>query len=151
VTEIKEGISGFNTEQNATMLALLAELRYPIGPDGTAVGLIDVLDAIRPIIAYHLTRCGWRPDLSKRTIKVRKVYGEGRFEDAVTWVPMSAPDDPLANLPNMTMAQIEALEPEDVKLEAKRRLGLPTPGYEPPKGWHTHTNISITDEPDPED
>ena len=45
------------------------------------------------------------------------------YEDACTWVPASAPDDPLDGLEQMTVAQIHAL-PADLRGEALRRLGM---------------------------
>ena len=145
------GIDALSREEQEILLALLADLRSPVAPPpSSAVLAIDFIESVKPIIAYHLMRCGWRPDLAKRKIKARKVYGPGLLDGAVTWVPITAPDDPLANLPNMTIAEIEALEPEDVKLEAKRRLGMHVDPPKPPDEWHTRTHVQITDAPDPD-
>lgn len=141
---------GFDPEQHRALVALLADLRCPEGYDGTTFAFMDVLTAALPIISHHLIRCGWRMDMSKRRIKARKVYGTGVLEGAVVWVPIDAPDDPLANVTRMSVAQIEALEPEDLRNEAKRRVGLAVPQPAPPEGWHTATRITISDEPDEE-
>jgi hypothetical protein len=144
---------------------LISDLQYPVAKNG------DVLDthAIRPGIAYHLVRAGWRKPnnadgLALRDdeqhwddpqIKKRKVYGPGVIEDAVTWVPVTDPDDPLEDLQNMTVAQIEAL-PADLRDEAKRRLGLLPPlptkadseNLQP--AWSVAPSINITDADDVE-
>lgn len=157
-------IPGLNLdpEQRSAMLALLADLRYPAGPRGDNLALIDgmpyrpddpnILDSMKGVIAYHLTMAGWRPDLSKRKRKARRVYGAGMFADAVVWVGVDEPDDPLADLANMTMAQIDALEPEDVRYEARRRLGLPAPPAAPtPEPWQQPPHVEITDADDEEE
>lgn len=121
----------------------LTDCHYPVANDGT------VMDASYcvSIIGYHMVRRGWRPSATP-VIKKQKVVGPGVIEDAVKWVPMDAPDDPLENLEKMTFAEIAAL-PEDLKVEAARRLNkgrfdhdLP----EPQPAWQVTPNISITDE-----
>jgi hypothetical protein len=137
---------------------MLADLTYPVARDGTTA-----MDAggVAPIIAYHLIRAGWRKPnnadglvlieaYDDPLIKPRKVYGPGVYADAVTWVPADDPDDPLADLANMTMGQIAALAP-DLQLEAKRRLGMEIRPPTPEPGWTVQTHITITDEPDVED
>jgi hypothetical protein len=136
-----------------------ADLTYPVDKDG------NVMDAggVRGTITYHLVRAGWRKPnntdglplveaFDDPLIKRRKVYGPGVYEDAVTWVAASDPDDPLERLADMTMAQIEALAP-DVRLEARRRLGMAAePAAVPqPAGWTVQTHITIADEPDVDD
>ncbi len=125
----------------------LEDCHYPMSKDGS------VMDASYVVahIGYHMVRRGWRPpgmDPAEPVIKKQKVVGPGVIEDAVKWVPMDAPDDPLEHLDTMTFAEISAL-PEDLKVEAARRLNkgrfdhdLPDP--EP--SWQVSPNISITDE-----
>ena len=147
MTDFDGVVPGFDAEQHEVMLALMADLRYPVGPRGE---VFMMLDAMKPIVSYHLTRCGWRPITARRRIKARKVIGRGVMEDAVTWVGMHEPDDPLAGLGSMTLNEIELL-PEDAKIEAARRLGLPVAPPEPLPGWQTQTRININDEEDQDD
>lgn len=128
---------------------MLKDLRYPVGPPDEE-GRSDVMNAdfFAPFVAYHLVRCGWRPNSEKRKIKPRKVPGKGIVEDAVEWVDIDAPDDPLRHLDTMSMAEV-AMLPEVWKYEAIRRLGgqvkcdLP----EPDSKWKVNTKINISDMP----
>lgn len=156
-----DDLRALNAEQRQAMIALMADLRYPAGPDGGVLALLDglpfpnddpnVVDSMRGRLAYHLMMAGWRVDLNKRRRKARKVFGAGMFDDAVVWVDISEPDDPLADLANMTIAQIDALTPEDVRLEARRRVGLPVPTPEPPPGWQANPLVDVIDAPEPDD
>lgn len=132
-------------ELDSAMLSMLADLRYPVSQDGS------VLDCtlFGPLIAWHLVRCGWRRDDSHRQIKPRKVVAKGVVRDAVEWVPVDAPDDPLANVENMTMAEIAKMSPS-MKAEALRRLGGPELPALKRSGWHVETNMKIQDVPDSE-
>jgi hypothetical protein len=137
---------------------LLADLKYPVGRDGSVVDCGAVADTV----AHQLIRCGWRKPnnrdglalieaFDEPLIKARKVYGPGMFDDAITWIDVNEPDDPLADIANMTMKQIAAL-PADLCLEAKRRLGIePQPAEPQPGGWSVQTHITISDEPDVDD
>lgn len=136
------------------------DLQYPVDKDG------NVMDArgVRGTLTYHLVRAGWRKpnntdglplveEFDEPLIKRRKVYGPGVFDDAVTWVAATDPDDPLEGLADMTMGQIEAL-PEDARLEARRRLGISPPAPAAaggPPGWQVQTSIRIDEAPDTDD
>lgn len=131
-------------ECNEAMLMLLLDLTYPEAKDGTRVDI----SAFKAIIAYHLIRCGWRPDPEKRMIKSRKVNARGVYVDANEWVPIDTPDDILDNLATMTMAEIDALPP-GLKAEAIQRMtGEVLPDLPVNTGWKVETSIRITDEPD---
>ena len=137
---------------------MLDDLTYPVAKDGS------VMDAsgVKAWICWHLVRTGWRKpnntdglalieEYDDPAIKKRRVYGPGVMEDAVTWIPADAPDDPLERLDSLTVGQIEAL-PADIKLEAKRRLGM-LPPIEVPEltfPWSVSPHVTITDEPDDE-
>ncbi|CKH14022.1 hypothetical protein PXH78_26995 [Mycolicibacterium smegmatis] len=137
---------------------MLDDLHYPVSKNG------DIMDAsaVKAWVCWHLVRCGWRKpnntdgfalveDYDDPLIKPRKVYGPGIVEDAVTWVPATDPDDPLQNLESMTVAEIEAL-PDDLKVEAKRRLGLIPPQPQPSEeGWSVKPFITITEADDVDD
>jgi hypothetical protein len=135
-------------ERNAALMACLLDLTYPVAKDGTRVDLT----AFKHIIAYHLVRCGWRMQREKRMIKSRKVNARGVYVDANEWVPIDMPDDPLDNLANMTMAEIDQLPP-GLKAEAMQRItGEVLPDLPENTGWKVETRIRITDESDePED
>lgn len=136
-------------EMTQAFQTMLKDLRYIESPaDERGNSSIMNTDFFAPIVAYHLVRCGWRPHGEKRKIKPRKVPGKGIVEDAVEWVGIDEPDDPLHNLDKMSMREI-ALLPEVWKHEAIRRLGghvkhdLP----EPDKKWTVNTRINIKDAP----
>ena len=136
-----------DAERNETLLKLLLDLTYPEAKDGTRVDL----SAFKSIIAYHLVRCGWRMVPEKRMIKARKVNARGVYVDAIDWVPIDAPDDPLENLGSMTMAEIEALPP-GLKAEAMQRIsGAVLPDLPENPGWKVETSIRITDDPNEPD
>lgn len=145
------------------MQQLMDDLQYPQAKDGTQMDA----NAFKHIIAYHLVRAGWRKpnnhdhlalreEFDDPLIKKRKVTGPGVLEDAVHWVSIAEPDDPLAGLEKMTVGDIEAL-PDELRFEAKRRLGLigePTPEDVPDFGvepWSIKPHLTITDAPDPGD
>lgn len=142
-----ERIQAESHEKNMAMAKLLLDLTYPESKDGTRVDL----SALSPIIAYHLIRCGWRMVPERRMIKSRKVNARGVYADAIDWVPIDMPDDPLANIKNMTMAEIDALPP-GLKAEALQQLtGEVLPELPDNQGWHVATSIRITDDPDEPD
>lgn len=128
---------------------MLKDLRYIESPPNEQ-GNTSIMntDFFAPIVAYHLVRCGWRPNSEKRKIKPRNVPGEGIAADAVEWVDMGEPDDPLKNLGSMSMREI-ALLPEVWKHEAIRRLGgkVKSDLPKPKSGWHVDTNINIASAP----
>jgi hypothetical protein len=134
--------------QNA-FSTMLKDLRYPVGPPDEN-GQSDVMNAdfFAPWVAYHLVRCGWRPNGEKRKIKPRKVPQRGVVADAVEWVAMDEPDDPLRNLDTMSMREI-ALLPEVWKHEAIRRLGghVKSDLPEPKSKWKVNTKINISNAP----
>lgn len=153
-----------NAERNAYMARvldqMLGDLQYPQAKDGSVVDT----KGFGHLVAWHLVRCGWRKpnnldhfplveQYDDPVIKKRRVYGPGVYEDAVVWVSFDEADDPLADIENMTIREIESL-PDEVKFEAKRRLGLiasPTPDDVPNFGveeWSAKPNVRITDEPD---
>lgn len=134
-------------ENDLAMLNLMADLRYPVSQDGSVLDMTY----FSPLIAWHLVRCGWRPDPKLRKIKPRNVIAKGVIKGAVEWVPVDAPDDPLANLANMTTAEVNALPPIQ-KAEAMRRMGGPEmPDLRTNPGWKVQTNIKIQNAPDTSD
>lgn len=96
------------------------DLKYPVDAHGRVM-LIDHMhpDAV-PCIVYHLIRCGWRKDHSKRMVKQRKVIGSP-FADLVAYVPLTDPDEPII-----------------------------APQPEPPKPWSVRPQINEIDEKRPD-
>ncbi len=138
-------------EMEDAFAAFLSDCHYPVGKNG------EVMQSTYFVthVAYHMVRCGWRPSAAP-VIKKRKVDAPGVVEDAVEWVDVNAPDDPLAGVEQMTFAQISAL-PEYLRRKAIRRLGgtvdvdddLPQMA-EP--AWQVTPNISYsTEQPSGED
>jgi len=134
------------TNSFATMLKDLRYIESPANERGETS--IMNTDYFAPIVAYHLVRCGWRPHDEKRKIKPRRVPGKGVVADAVEWIGMDEPDDPLRHLDTMSMREI-ALLPEVWRHEAIRRLGgrVTSDLPEPAKKWTVNTRINIQDAP----
>lgn len=139
------------TYKGRVMAQLLTDLSYPRGEDGR---VLDT-NAFKAVLAQHLMRAGWRKpnntdglalieEYDEPEIKARKMVGPGVYEDAIEWVPFDAPDDPLADLQNMTIAQINAL-PEHLSTEAKRRLGMLPNAPQPTDLWSVKPTLTITD------
>lgn len=138
--EQASGQSPEQVEMANAFNTMLKDLRYPVGKDGSVMNA----DFFAPFVAYHLVRCGWRPNSEKRKIKARKVPGKGIVADAVEWVDVTDADDPLRHLDTMSMREI-ALLPEVWKHEAIRRLGghVKSDLPEPKSIWHVDTKINI--------
>ena len=134
-------------EKEIAVLHLMADLHYPVSKDGSVLDLTY----LGPLISYHLVRCGWRPDPDHREIKSRLITAKGVISGAVEWVGVGEPDDPLAGLASMTMAQINSLPP-NLKAEAIRRMGGPeTEALPETPGWHVAPSLRIHEEPDAAD
>ena len=84
--EFSEEHKRAKVERDAAMLNMLADLRYPVSQDGSVLDLTF----FAPLIAWHLVRCGWRPDPERRRIKARKITAKGVVRDAVEWVDADA-------------------------------------------------------------
>jgi hypothetical protein len=140
VTSVKEKIK--KAEQNMAFQVLMSDLHYPVTRNGDRIDLT----LFKIHIAYHLIRCGWRPVAEAREIKQRKLNVTGVIRDAVEWVPVDAQDDPLVDLPKMTMAQIQELPPV-WRLEALRRMGREVPELPKHQGWHVAPTVQYVDEP----
>jgi hypothetical protein len=133
-----------NTEREVNFQAMMADLHYPVTRSGDRIDLT----LFKFHIAYHLTRCGWRHDPDKREIKARPVNVRGVVMDAVEWVAAEAEDDPLENLADMRMSEIQDLPPV-WRAEALRRLtgkGAPVVPRNA-KSWHVTPNVQYIDEP----
>jgi hypothetical protein len=85
-------------EVETTMLQLVEHLKYPVDHNGHVLDMNHLPD-VPHTIAHHLTKLGWRHHPDKALIKPRRVVGAGFYEDLVTYVPVSEPDDPLEVTP----------------------------------------------------
>ena len=119
-------------------------LQYPVSPDGTVIEV----GFVSATVAFHLSRCGF-DFANEPLIQKRKVAGPGIVVGACHWVGIEESadpllyDNPLDNIENLTIAQINSL-PEPVRGEARKQLGLP---YDEP-GWKQQPNVKIEDAPD---
>lgn len=132
-------------EMEAAFAAFLDDCKYPVSKGG------EVMQADYFVIpvAYHMVRCGWRK-AADPVIKKRRVDAPGVVEDAVEWVPVDAPDDPLEGIEAMTFEQIAAL-PEYLRRKAIARLGgdVEVDGDLPAMAepaWQVTPNISYSTE-----
>lgn len=131
-------------EFDMATLQLLADLQYPVSQDGSVLDMTF----FGPLISWHLARCGYRKVVEKQQIKPRKVIAKGVIKGAVEWVSVNEPDDPLAAIGGMTVAEINQLPPS-LKAEALRRMGgAETPELKTNPGWKVQTNLRIQDAPD---
>lgn len=73
---------------------LQQDLKYPVDAHGRVMMLNHMHPDALPCIVYHLIRCGWRKDPSKRLVKQRTVVGSP-FADLVAYVPLTDPDEPI--------------------------------------------------------
>ncbi|WP_104151091.1 hypothetical protein [Mycobacterium intracellulare] len=99
---------------------LQQDLKYPVDAHGRVMLIDHMHPDVPPCIVYHLIRCGWRKDFSKRMVKQRKVAGSP-FADLVAYVPLTDPDEPII-----------------------------APQPEPPKPWSVRPQINEIDEKRPD-
>jgi hypothetical protein len=121
-------------------------LSYPRGRDGRTMQLPADL---RLMLADFLIKHGWRWHPEHATIKRRSCAGPGTYDDAVQWVALDAPDDPLDNLDTMTLADVAQLPPE-LRARALERLGMAGPPATEPGAspWQAANTVTIVEEPD---
>ncbi|OCB15073.1 hypothetical protein A5689_26830 [Mycobacterium intracellulare subsp. yongonense] len=73
---------------------LQQDFKYPVDAHGRVMFVNQLHPDLMPCLVYHLIRCGWRKDNSKRMVKQRKVVGTP-FADLVAYVPLEDPDEPI--------------------------------------------------------
>lgn len=78
----------------AAATALAEDLKYPVDAHNRVLDMNHLPD-VTVALVYHLTRCGWRRDETKRLIKPRPIRGAGYYEDLVTYVGVDEPDTPI--------------------------------------------------------
>ena len=99
---------------------LFEDLKYPIDAHGRVLDMNHLPDVVVTLV-YHLIRCGWRPDESKRLIKQRRVIGGGYYEDLVTYVSVDDTDEPIVVDRNPQPPQQEwSVKPEFNVIEEPR-------------------------------
>ncbi len=145
VLDVEQQRDDLAAELEAAFADFIADCHYPQGKGGERMQA----EFFVTLVAYHMVRCGWRRSADP-IIKKRKVDAPGVVADAIEWVAVDAPDDPLEGVEDMTFAQISEL-PEFLRRKAIARLGggqladddLPDMG-EP--GWQVTPNISYSTE-----
>lgn len=73
---------------------LQQDFKYPVDAHGRVMFVNQLHPDLMPCLVYHLIRCGWRKDPTKRMVKQRKVVGSP-FADLVAYVPLTDPDEPI--------------------------------------------------------
>lgn len=112
------------TDIDSAGFELAQDLKYPEGPPppGETKGPVMFLNHLHPdampCIVYHLIRCGWRKDPSKRMVKQRRVVGTP-FADLVAYVPLDDPDEPII-APTPAPQPQWAVRPEVTVIDEKR-------------------------------
>lgn len=128
---------------------LRADLRYPQDARATSIDF-NFAPALRDAIARHLALRGWRMVSHKRYIKPREMSAIGAvgvWDDACTWVPVSAPDRAEDDLrPEDTVDSKD--RPADVRALAARRDGVVP---ERPRQWSVKPAVNFIDEERPDE
>ena len=132
----------------ATIYDIADALRYPVDTHGR---IYDVR-FLMPVLAYHLARTGCVIDPERALIKPRKLPpAPGVIEDAIEWVPMSAPDTVEDELTGVTLDDIDRLSPT-ARAALIRRLGGQAPDFgqnidpDAQTPWHVETSIHLDQE-----
>jgi hypothetical protein len=73
---------------------LQQDFRYPVDAQDRVMFINHLHPDLMPCLVYHLIRCGWRKDPTKRLVKQRPVVGSA-FADLVAYVPLTDPDEPI--------------------------------------------------------
>lgn len=97
---------------------LQQDLKYPVDAHGRVMMLNHLHPDALPCIVYHLIRCGWRKDPSKRLVKQRRVVGSP-FADLVAYVPLTDPDEPIV-APRPEPQKQWSVRPEINEINEKR-------------------------------
>lgn len=97
---------------------LAEDLRYPVDAHGRVMLLDHMHPDAKPCLVYHLIRCGWRKDPTKRQVKQRKVVGSA-FADLVAYVPLTDPDEPITAPPPQPQ-QLWSVKPQVNDINEKR-------------------------------
>jgi hypothetical protein len=134
-------------ELDAAVAAIADALHYPVDHAGRTY---DVR-FLRPVIAFHLARHGFRLCKEKQMIKARRLPPTpGVVEDAVEWVHPNAPNSIEDELAGATIDDIARLSPA-ARAELIRRLGgnpqsaaQDTP-LEERAPWHVETRVHFDD------
>ncbi|OBH03661.1 hypothetical protein [Mycobacterium sp. E1747] len=98
--------------------ALQQDLKYPVDAHGRVMMLNHIHPDALPCIVYHLIRCGWRKDPTKRQVKQRRVVGSP-FADLVAYVPLNDPDEPIV-APRPEPAKPWSVKPQIREIHEKR-------------------------------
>jgi hypothetical protein len=97
---------------------LQQDFKYPIDAQGRVMFVNHLHPDLMPCLVYHLIRCGWRKDPTKRLVKQRQVVGSV-FADLVAYVPLTDPDEPIA-APAPQKQQQWSVRPQINEINEKR-------------------------------
>jgi hypothetical protein len=143
----KSAAKALAEELNAAVADIAEALHYPVDHAGRTY---DV-GFLKPVIAFHLARCGFRRQEERVMIKARRLPPTpGVVADAVEWVHPNAPDSIDDELAGKTIEDIDRLSPA-ARAELIRRLGgnpqataEQTP-LEDRTPWHVETRVHFDD------
>lgn len=99
--------------------ALQRDLKYPVDAQGRVMLLDLTHPDVTPCLVYHLIRCGWEPNESKRQVKQRAVVGSA-LEDLVAYVPLTDPDEPIVAPPPEKPKPLWSVRPTVNQIDEKR-------------------------------
>jgi hypothetical protein len=97
---------------------LQQDFKYPVDAHGRVMMVNQLHPDLMPCLVYHLIRCGWRKDSSKRMVKQRPVFGSP-FADLVAYVPLTDPDEPII-APPPEPSKPWSVKPRVREIEEKR-------------------------------
>ncbi|OBK92371.1 hypothetical protein A5646_03450 [Mycobacterium sp. 1245499.0] len=97
---------------------LQQDFKYPVDAHGRVMFVNQLHPDLMPCLVYHLIRCGWRKDNSKRMVKQRKVVGTP-FADLVAYVPLTDPDEPIV-APQPEKPKTWSVRPQINEINEKR-------------------------------
>lgn len=103
----------------AAMGALAQDFKYPVDAHGRVMMVNHLHPDLMPCLVYHLIRCGWRKDVTKRMVKQRRVVGSA-YEDLVAYVPLTDPDEPIAAPPPEPPKPLWSVLPTVNQIDEKR-------------------------------
>lgn len=126
-------------------LELVEVMEYPIDQNGKVHDL-NAMSAAVLGIAWTASLYGFRRT-GEPLVKKRRIVQPGVYDNACTWVPIGAPDDPDRDLQPGDYSA-DRLRPPDVRGLAAQRDG---DGPAVVAQWHTQAQVTYTDEPRPKD
>lgn len=113
-----EHVKSLVADIESASFELQSDFKYPVDAHGRVMFVNHLHPDLMPCLVYHLIRCGWRKDPTKRLVKQRKVVGSP-FADLVAYVPLTDPDEPIA-APAPEKKPMWSVRPEINEIDEKR-------------------------------